>query len=203
MHHSLSGRYIIDTGSARPLGKDGYPPAILSIYYFFLRFFQEPGTPTTSVIWMVRLLAITASLGTVVILALLGYQTLGPPFGLIGALFWTTTPFFIERSLRGKPDIFLVFFSALAIWLAIVDAQWRRERWSTYATYVLMLAVLFKYTAAFMAPILLLLPLWKGRAGWGECLRNLVLFAAFSAWLFFLTPAFEPVDPKSSLRKLE
>ena len=57
------------------------------------------------------------------------------------------------------------------------------------------MATLFKYTAAFMAPILLLLPLWQGRVGWGECLRNLVLFAAFSAWLIFLTPAFEPVDP--------
>ncbi len=193
--HSLSGLTVIDTGSARLMGHDGYPPAIIGVYYFFLRFFQEPGTPPTSVIWMVRLLAITASLGAVVVLALLGYQTLGPPFGLVGALFWTTTPYFIERSLRGKPDIFLVLFSALAIWLAIVAALWRRERWSTYATYALIMAVLFKYTAAFMAPILLLLPLWQGRAGWGECFRNLALFAAFSAWLIFLTPAFEPVDP--------
>ena len=195
--HSLSGRHVIDTGSARPMGHDGYPPAIIDVYTFFLRFFQEPGTPTTTVIWMVRLLAITASLGAVVALALLGYQTLGPPFGLVGALFWTTTPYFIDRSLRGKPDIFLVFFSVLAIWLALAAAIWRRERWSTYATYALIMATLFKYTAAFMAPILLFLPLWKGRAGWGECLRNLVLFAAFSAWLIFLTPAFEPVDPNN------
>ena len=197
VYTSLSGLTVIDTGSARLMGHDGYPPAIINVYTFFLRFFQEPGTPSTTVIWMVRLLAITASLGAVVVLALLGYQTLGPPFGLVGAFFWTTTPFFIDRSLRGKPDIFLVFFSALAIWLAIVAALQRRERWSTYATYALMMAVLFKYTAAFMAPILLLLPLWQGRAGWRECFRNLVLFAAFSAWLIFLTPAFVPVDPSN------
>ena len=195
VYHSLSGLTVIDTGSARLMGHDGYPPAIISVYTFFLRFFQEPGTPPTSVIWVVRLLAITACLGAVVVLALLGYQTLGPPFGLVGALFWTTTPYFIDSSLRGKPDIFFVFFSALAIWLALAAALWRRERWSTYATYALIMATLFKYTAAFMAPILLLLPLWQGRVGWGECLRNLVLFAAFSAWLIFLTPAFEPVDP--------
>ncbi len=60
-----------------------------------------------------------------------------------------------------------------------------------------MMAVLFKYTAAFMAPILLLLPLWNGRAAWRDCFRNLVLFVAFSAWLIFLTPAFVPVDPNN------
>ena len=197
VHHSLAGRYIIDTGSARPLGSDGYPPGIIRLYYLILRFFQEPGTPTTSVIWMVRLLAITASLGTVAVLALLGYQTLGAPCGLLGAAFWTITPFFVERSRFGTAEIFLVFFAALALWLALADALWRRERWSTYATYALMMAVLFKYTAAFMAPILLLLPLWNGRAGWRDCFRNLVLFAAFSAWLIFLTPAFVPVDPNN------
>ena len=88
-HHSLSGRYIIDTGSARALGQDGYPPGIIRLYYLILRFFQEPGSPTTSVIWMVRLLAITASLGTVAVLALLGYHTFGPPYGLLGAAFWS------------------------------------------------------------------------------------------------------------------
>ena len=194
-HHSLSGRYIIDEGSARPLGQDGYPPGIIRIFYFFLRFLQEPGTPTASVIWMVRLLAITTSLGIVLVLALLGHHTLGPPYGLVGALFWTISPYFVERSLLATAEIFLIFFSALALWLALAAALWRRERWSTYATYALMMAVLFKYTAAFMAPILLLLPLWQGRAGWGECFRNLVLFAAFSAWLIFFTPAFAPVDP--------
>ena len=197
VHHSLSGRYIIDTGSARPLGQDGYPPGIIRLYYFFLRFFQERGSPTTSVIWMVRLLAITAGLGTVAVLALLGYQALGAPFGLLGAVFWAITPFFVERSRFGTAEMFMVFFSALALWLALADALWRRERWSTYATYALMMAVLFKYTAAFMAPILLLLPLWNGRAGWRDGFRNLVLFAAFSAWLIFLTPAFMPVDPNN------
>ena len=196
-HHSLSGRYIIDTGSARALGQDGYPPGIIRLYYLILRFFQEPGSPTTSVIWMVRLLAITASLGTVAVLALLGYHTFGPPYGLLGAAFWSITPFFVERSRWATAEIFLVFFAALALWLALADALWRRERWSTYATYALMMAVLFKYTAAFMAPILLLLPLWNGRTAWRECFRNLVLFAAFSAWLIFLTPAFVPVDPNT------
>ena len=113
---------------------------------------------------MVRLLAITAGLGTVAVLALLGYQALGAPFGLLGAVFWAITPFFVERSRFGTAEMFMVFFSALALWLALADALWRRERWSTYATYALMMAVLFKYTAAFMAPILLLLPLrrWAG-----------------------------------------
>ena len=194
-HHSLSGRYIIDTGSARALGQDGYPPGIIRVYYFFLRFFQEPGTPTSSVIGLVRLLAITSSLGIVIVLALLGYHILGPHYGLIGALFWTISPYFVERSRLATAEIFLVFFAALALWLALADALWRRERWSTYATYALMMAVLFKYTTAFMAPIVLLLPLWSGRVGWRDVFRNLVLFAAFSAWLIFLTPAFAPIDP--------
>ena len=46
-HHSLSGRYVIDTGSARALGQDGYPQGIIRLYYLILRLFHEPGSPTT------------------------------------------------------------------------------------------------------------------------------------------------------------
>ncbi len=208
MHHSLSGRYIIDTGSARPLGHDGYPPGIIRLYYFFLRFFQERGSPTTSVIWMVRLLAITAGLGYRALSWLCwGIRHSALLLASLGAVFWAITPFFVERSRFATADMFMVFFSALALWLALADALWRRERWSTYATLCAhdgrAVQIHGRYHGAHLVAVAA--QEWV-QAGWRDGFQgssDLVLLFnqlgrfAFSAWLIFLTPAFMPVDPNN------
>ena len=102
---------------------------------------------------------------------------------------------FVERSRWGSAEIWVLFFSALALYFTTVAILYRRESWSTHATYALMLAIVFKYHCVFIAPLVLLAPLWRGRVPWKRVLANLGRFALFSAWLLFLTPALEFLDP--------
>ena len=188
---AISGQMTIDFGTAKPLGHHHYPPGIINIYYVLLRFFHDPATPPASVIWIVRLIAITTSLGVISLLGLLGYHALGRTAGLFGAALWSITPLFVERSRWGTAEIFVAFFSILALYLAFIGTRFRRESWTTHATYALMLAILFKYHCVFLAPAVLFAPLWGGRISRLRVLTNTGRFVLFSAWLLLLTPVLE------------
>ena len=188
---ALSGRMIIDFGSAKPIGHHHYPPGIISIYYVVMRLFHDPSLPPASVIWIVRLIAITTSLGVISLLGLLGYHALGRTAGLFGAALWSITPLFVERSRWGTAEIFVAFFSILALYFSAVGTLHRRKNWTTYATYALMLAILFKYHCVFLAPVVLFMPLWGGGVSRRQVLANMGRFALFSAWLLLLTPVLD------------
>ena len=96
MTFALAGRMIIDFGSAKSIGYHHYPPGIIHIYYLALRLFQDQSLSPASVIWLVRLIAITASLATVTIIALFGYHALarapacsGPRYGASRRYLWS------------------------------------------------------------------------------------------------------------------
>ena len=191
----LSGRMIIDFGTAKSLNNHFYPPGIISIYYVVFRLFHDPTTPPGSVIGIVRILAITTSLGVIAVIGLFGYHAVGQVAGLLGAAIWSITPLFVENSRWGTAEIWVVFFAILALYCTTVAILYRRESWSTFATYALMLAIVFKYHSVFLAPLVLLAPLWRGRVSGNRVLANWGRFALFSFWLLFLTPALEFLDP--------
>ena len=114
---------------------------------------MTPATPPASVVGIARLLAITTSLGAIAVIGLYGYHAVGEAAGLFGALLWSITPLFVERSRWGTAEIWVVFFSILALYFTTVALLYRRESWSTHATYALMLAIVFKYHSVFLAPI--------------------------------------------------
>ena len=188
---ALSGRMIIDFGTAKPLGHHHYPPGIISIYYMILRLFHDPTTPPASVIWIVRLIAITTSLGVIAVIGLFGYYALGKAAGLFGAALWSITPLFVNNSRWGTAEIFVTFFSILALHFTFVGMRYRRESWTTHATYALMLAIVFKYHCVFLTPAVLFVPLWRGRISWRRVLANTGRFALFSTWFLLLTPVLE------------
>src|SRR5262245_21056695 len=76
--YNLAGRMIIDFGSAKPIGMQGYPPGIVMLNYAVLRLFQDPTTPPGSILWIIRLISITFSLGVIALIALLGYRVMNP-----------------------------------------------------------------------------------------------------------------------------
>ena len=191
----LSGRMIIDFGTAKSLNNHFYPPGIISIYYVVFRLFHDPTTPPGSVVGIVRILAIITSLGVIVVIGLFGYHGLGQAAGLLGAAFWAIIPLFVERSRWGTAEIWVAFFSILALYCTTVTLLYRRESWSTYATYALMLAILFKYHCIFIAPFVLFAPLWRGCISKRRVLANVGRFALFSSWLLLLTPALEVLNP--------
>ena len=188
---ALSGRMIIDFGSAKPIGHHHYPPGIISIYYVVTRLFHDPSLPPASVIWIVRLIAITTSLGVISLLGLFGYHALGRTAGLLGAALWSITPLFVNNSRWGTAEIFVAFFSILALYFSAVGTLHRRKNWTTYATYALMLAILFKYHCVFLAPVVLFMPLWGEGVSRRRVLANTGRFALFSAWLLLLTPVLD------------
>ena len=194
----LSGQMIIDFGTAKPIAHHHYPPGIISIYYLLLRFFHDPTAAPASVIWIVRLIAITTSLGVITLLGLFGYHAVGESAGLLGAALWSISPLFVEWSRWGTAEIFVAFFSVLALYFTFLGMRYRRGAWTTMSTYALMLAIVFKYHVASFAPVVLFAPLWGGRVSRRRVLANTGRFALFCVWLLLFTPfldAFFPSDP--------
>ena len=188
----LAARLILDTGTARSIGKHSYPPGIVALHYFFVRFWQDPATPPATVTGPVRLVAISASLLTLAVLALTGYHAGAAPAGLLAAAMLAVTPWAVEHSRYATADGFATLFSALALWLTLAGIRYRWPRWTTYALYALMLAVVFKYQALFLMPLVMFAPLMAGRRYRKVVAGNALRLLLFLAWLFLLTPALEP-----------
>ncbi len=195
----IAARMLLDLGTARSIGHDSYPPGIIALNYVFIRFFHDAAQPPSTITWMVRLVSVTSSLGVMLVLALFGYHLAGAPAGLLAAGMWALLPRFVVVSRLALADIHVILFCALSLWLLWAGLLYRRRRWTRYAVYALVLATLFKYQAAFLAPLILLAPLvWRGTdrpyiAG------NLLRFLLFLAWLALLTPALAPQNPDTPL----
>ena len=203
-HYMIDARLVIDFGTAKSLNMHHYPPGIIALNYMLLRFFQDENLPPTSLLGVGRLIAITTSIGTIIVLALLGYHAFGAPAGLIAAGLTAVTPIFVFHSRLQTADIYVAFFSILALWLSWVGTLYRRDTWSALATYALMLAIVFKYQAVLLTPFILFLPLVHGRSAWRQpLLGNLFRFALFSAWLIFLTPALEAFQNPQSTKLID
>ena len=93
------------------------------------------------------------------------------------------------------PDIYVTFFAILSLWLTRTSIIYRRPRWTTYAVYALMLAILFKYQAVFLAPVVLLAPLVQREAMRRVVAGNILRIALFLTWLLLFTPILVPPDP--------
>ena len=206
----LAARMNLDMGTAKSMDAHHYPPGILTLNYVTLRLFQDSNSPPTVVIGGLRLLAISVSLATIAILALLGYHLDRAPAGLISAALWAVMPTMVEFSRYATADIYVTFFTILAFWLTLTGTLHERYGWTTAGTYALMLAIVFKYQAATIAPFLLFAPLINGRRAWRNVLGNLGRFALFFAWLLLLTPVLDafikPEDaivPNSWIRRLD
>ena len=96
------------------------------------------------------------------------------------------------------PDGYLTLFTLLALWLALVGCLQVRQSFSTASTYAIMLAIVFKTQAIFVAPIVLFLPLlnlWRfpDRKDWAwkQTLWNCIRFALFLSWLLILYPTLD------------
>ena len=196
-YYSLATQMILDQGSAKGLHLHNYPPGILAVNYIALRYFHDPTEPPTTVLGGLRLLSILVGLATVVVVALLGYSSAGSLAGLISAGLWAFSPVMVEFSRYATADIYLVLFSLLSLWLTLAGTAHQRWGYTTAGTYALMLAIVFKYPAVVITPLVLFAPLIQGRASWRHVLGNCGRFALFLAWLFLLTPALEAFGTRS------
>ena len=193
-YYSLAARLILDLGTAKDLHMHNYPPGIIALNYLSLRFFHDEAEPPTTVLRELRLLSVVVSLITVMVIAMFGYRLVGEMGGLLGAGLWALSPTMASFSRFATADIYLNGLTLLALYLALTGVLYRRYVYATASTYVLMLAVIFKFQAVLIAPLILFAPLLNGFTTHRVVLGNLGRFALFSAWLLLLTPTLEAIQ---------
>jgi len=196
--YNLAGRMILDYGSAKPLGMQGYPPGIVELNYVVIKLFQQPSTPPGSVLWIIRLISITFSILTIIAIGLLGYRVSTPLGGLLAAGLWTFSPLLVEFSRYGTADNFVTFFTVLALFLSVTGTRYNRSSWLYASIVSIMLAIVFKYQAIFVLPLVLFLPATRfyytnldRKAIRTTLIWMAVILAVFFVWLLLLYPSLE------------
>ncbi len=197
----LGARMIVDFGSPEPLGMHGYPPGIIAVNYVLIRLFHTAPEPLTGVLAMTRFLSVTFSMGTLIVLALLGDRLATPLVGLSAALLWGLSPIIVEFSRFGTADSFVTFFVVTALYLTLTGTAFDRNGWIFGGLVSAFLAIAFKYQAIFILPLLMVIPLWRWRkpdiprprilANFG---RVVGLTALFGFWLVLLFPSTEATE---------
>ncbi len=198
-NHNIAGRMWIDFGTAKPIGLQGYPPGIITINYVLLRLFHDPATPPSTILWMVRLISITVSLATLVVIALTAARVSTPPGGLVAGALWGVSPLVVEFSRFATPDSYVTCFMLLSSLLALEGTRRDRDSWTTWSIVALMIAIVFKYQAVIILPLVLLLPLWRLRRANAVARRrilrnaavNVALLGVFAFWLLLIYPTTE------------
>ena len=197
-HHLLAAQHLINDGSTRAVGHEAYPPGMSRLNYLLLKHVKPPDAHHGTMLPALRLITVTAWMLTVVVIALLGYLAAHPLTGLMAAAIWIVNPWVVERAHWALPDGFLTLFTLLSLWLALIAALHGRRSFSTAAVYSLMLAIVFKTTALFVAPIVLFLPLVGLRRksfdrsnAWQQVFWNCVRFGVFLFWLLLIYPTLE------------
>ena len=195
-NHLLSAQHLIDEGSARnPLWYDAYPPGMYRLHYVLLKHLKPPELHFTAVLPVARLITITAWMLAFALTALIGYQMALPLTGLLAAAIYSVGPWVVERAHYALPDGYLTLFTLLSLWLALVSHAHRRRSFSTAAVYSLMMAIIFKTQAIFVAPVILFMPLLGLRNAGSSNVRrhaleqtfwNCVRFGFFLFWLLFI-----------------
>ena len=209
---NLAAQTIIDTGSARSIGFDAYPPGIISLNYLFIKYLKPADDHFSAVLPALRLLTITAWLLSVPVIALLGARLARPATGLMAAAIWVVNPWAVSYLRFAVADGYVTLFTLLSLWLALIGAAYLRHNLASTAVYSIMLAIVFKTQAIFIAPLVIALPLlnlWRVPARRREVTRrflwNLLRFGLFLAWLFLLYPTLDAdripfwVAPSASL----
>ena len=147
---NLAAQMIIDSGTAKPMGYNAYPPGIISVNYLVLKALNSTvRRPASDFIPVVRLITIAVSLLTVIVVAFLGYEISGSLAGLLSAVIWAVNPIWNSHLRFATADSYITFFALLALWLVCVGTTRDRERFNSAATYILILAIVFKTQAIF------------------------------------------------------
>lgn len=195
---NLSAQTIIDTGSARQVSFDAYPPGIITLNYLLIKYIKPDTAHFASILPMLRLITTTFWLMAVMVIALIGARLAHPLTGLMAAAIWAVNPWVVDRVRYALPDGYVTFFTLFAIWLALIGALHYRRSFSTGAIFSIMLAIVFKTQALFIAPLILVLPLlnlWKMPDLRKDIIRHVfwngVRFAVFLMWLLLLYPTLE------------
>lgn len=195
--HLIAAQHIVDFGHENGV-HDQYPPGTKMLTYVLLKHIKPVEAQHVAMLPALRLITIAAWMLVIVMIALLGAMMMHPLTGLMAAAIWIVNRWVVERAHWLLPDGYLTLFTLLALWLALVGYMYGRRSFSTAAVYSIMLAIVFKTQALFVAPIVILMPLlnwWRMPAdrkdAWQQTLWNCARFAVFLFWLLLIYPTLE------------
>ncbi|MCY4464068.1 MAG: hypothetical protein OXE46_00865 [Chloroflexi bacterium] len=193
--HLLAAQHLIDDGTSRAVYHDAAPPGMKTLNYLLLKHIKPPDSPPGMMLPALRLVTIAAWVLVALIIALLGRLVAHPLTGLMAAAIWIVNPWVVERAHFALPDAYLTVFTLLAIWLALLGSLRGRQNFSTAAVYSIMLAIVFKTQALFVAPLVVLLPLASPARVRAEAAKqvfwNCVRFGFFLFWLLLIYPTLD------------
>jgi len=195
--HLIAAQHIVDFGHENGV-HDQYPPGTKMLTYVLLKHLKPVEAPHVAMLPALRLITIAAWMLVIVVIALLGAMIVHPLTGLMAAAIWIVNPWVVERAHWLLPDGYLTLFTLLALWLALTGYMHGRRSFSTAAVYSIMLAIVFKTQAIFVAPIIILMPLlnsWQTpalrKSALQQTLWNCLRFAVFLFWLLLIYPTLE------------
>jgi len=194
--HVVGAGLVLTRGSARIINFDGYPPASPTIAYLLLRWLHNPSEPYATILGPMRLITVAFGLLGAAAIALLGYRAGSPLGGLIAAGLWSVLPEVIQYNHLALADIPVTAVSLAALFFTITSAIYDRDDWATGGVWLLILAILFKYSALAMAPVTLGLPLLRllhpdadRRRVWINLVKNSVILGIALFWLVLIYPS--------------
>ena len=188
----LGAQHVIDSGTARPVSHEAYPPGVTAVGYLFLKHLKPVEAHHGTMLPALRLTSILAWMLAALLIALLATRITHPLAGILAAMVWIVNPWVVKRAHFFVPDGFLTMLTLLSLWLALVSLQERRQSFNTASLYSIMLASVFKTQAIFLAPIVIFLPALRPREdAWRQVFWNCVRMAIFSFWYLLLTPILE------------
>jgi 4-amino-4-deoxy-L-arabinose transferase-like glycosyltransferase len=128
---------------------DAVPPGYIALHTVLQPLLERLGlnglAATTQVM---RLIAVTVNLATLVVIALTARRAAGTLAGLIAGAIWGTSPLVLENGVYALPDPFVYLLVALALWLAAESLlNPKRQHWCIWSLAAGLLAVVFKYPA--------------------------------------------------------
>lgn len=133
-------------------------------------------------------------------IGLLGYRVATPLAGLLAAGLWTFTPLLVEHSRYATADNFVTFFTLLGVFGALSGTLYDRDKWVTGSVAAMIFAIIFKYQAVFVLPLIFAVPLVRlldrrdgartRRIMWNAA-NNVAILGGFFVWLIVIFPALE------------
>jgi 4-amino-4-deoxy-L-arabinose transferase-like glycosyltransferase len=162
---SLTLRGLYD----QPLRLLGYPPGIYGVYSI-AQLVIEAVTHASAlirpadIVQIVRLADIFIGLVTIPIIGLIARWLKGNYAGLIAAAAWAVIPIVVSQSSIAMPDAWLLFFSALSIYWALVGIEANWPGWLLLSILAGLGAVVFKYSTFPVLGPAVFIALWRLRS---------------------------------------
>ncbi len=162
------------------LGKQ-HPPLIILLNGLVMRVFG-------SELFYIRLLTLGFTVGTLLLIYLIGRRLYDGQTGIFAAAFMASFPLFIRIGTVAMTDVQVTFFAVLALYLVVAVEQGQSYRLAAAAGAALGLGLLTKYTTALIYPVALsyfLINRSFKRCFWHLAVMSLVAGIIFFVWLSY------------------